>query len=142
MRILALDIGQKRIGIAVSDPFGWTAQGVATLARKNEKKDIAAILSYCRELEVGGVIVCIPLDAEGEMGPEAQRIERFRARLVDALAEAGMALPVEGWDERFSTRDAEERLLEADVSRAKRRRVIDKMAAVVILESYLRDHKD
>lgn len=137
-RILCLDVGEKRIGLAVSDTFGWTAQGLSTMTRRQDAQVFSAISELCREYEVEHVIVGIPLDQEGEMGPQAKKVEAFRHNLEHSLHEEGMFIPVEGIDERYSTKDAEERLLEQDVSRAKRKKVIDKMAAVVILESYLR----
>ncbi|MBI4126864.1 MAG: Holliday junction resolvase RuvX [Deltaproteobacteria bacterium] len=140
MRVLALDVGTKRIGVALSDPFGWTAQGLNVLPRRCDRDDHQAILDLCREHQVERVIVGIPLDQEGAYGVSAKRIERFRQSLAQFLKAAGLTIPVEGWDERYSTAEAEERLLTADVSRAKRRKVIDKMAAVVILENYLREH--
>lgn len=140
MRLLALDVGTKRVGVAVSDPFGWTAQGLNVLPRRGDHDDHQSILDLCREYQVERVIVGIPLDQEGAYGVSAKRVERFRQSLAQFLQEAGLTILVEGWDERYSTAEAEERLLAADVSRAKRRKVIDKMAAVVILESYLREH--
>ena len=139
-RILCLDVGTKRIGVAISDPFGWTAQGLETIARQNAAKDFGKIADLCHSYEVEHVIVGIPLNQEGEVGKEANKINRFQKKLQVFFEEKKMPLLVEGWDERYSTAEAEERLIEMDVSRAKRRKVIDKMAAVIILESYLREH--
>ena len=140
-RILCLDVGDKRIGLAVSDTFGWTAQGLSTITRRQDKQVFDAISKICREYEVEHVIVGLPLNQEGELGPQAKKVENFRHGLENSLHEEGMFIPVEGIDERYSTKEAEERLLEHDVSRAKRKKVIDKMAAVVILESYLQQHE-
>ena len=141
MKILCLDIGTKRIGVAISDAFGWTAQGLDTLVRKNDDRVRERLLNMCRENDIKHVIVGMPLDQEGKLGKSAQRIEKFRANLEDYLHEDGVFIPVEGYDERYSTAEAEERLIQADVSRAKRRKIIDKMAAVVILEGYLREYR-
>lgn len=139
MRILCLDVGDKRIGLALSDTFGWTAQGLSTITRRQEGQVFAAISKLCREYEVEHVIVGLPLNQEGKIGPQAKKVEAFRSGLEHSLHEEGMFIPVEGVDERYSTKEAEERLLEQDVSRAKRKKVIDKMAAVIILEEYLRN---
>lgn len=141
MRILCLDIGSKRIGVAVSDPMGWTAQPVKVLDRRGGARDFEAIALLCRELQVERIVVGLPLDAEGGEGKQAAKVRAFAERLSRSLAAAGIAAPVEFWDERYSTATAEERLIEADVSRVRRREVIDKMAAAVILEEYLREHE-
>lgn len=140
VRILCLDIGSKRIGVAVSDPLGWTAQGLTTIVRKDLHRDMGEIIKLCNEYEVKRIIIGMPLDAEGGYGPAARRVVAIQKKLEEYLERQALSIPVETWDERYSTAEAEERLLAADVSRAKRRRVIDKMAAVVILESYLRGH--
>lgn len=141
MRILCLDIGTKRIGVAASDPMGWTAQPIEVLVRRGGQKDFDAIAVLVRELAVERIVVGLPLDAEGESGPQAEKVKRFAARLGASLRVAGIDAPIEFWDERYSTATAEERLIDADVSRARRRDVIDKMAAAVILEDYLRAHE-
>ena len=139
MRILALDVGTKRIGVAVTDPFGWTAQGIQSLERHTIQEDVKVLERLCREYEVERIIVGLPLDQEGGRGKSAKNMEYFQKMLETHLCQQGLSIPVEGWDERYSTAEAEERLIAADVSRKKRRKVIDKMAAVVILESYLRE---
>lgn len=98
---------------------------------------MAKIAGLCRELEADKMIIGLPLNEDGEMGPAALKVQKFAGRLGGHLKKAGLDLPIEMWDERYSTAVAEERLLSADVTRRKRRRVIDKMAAVVILEDYL-----
>ena len=141
MRILCLDIGSKRIGLAASDPMGWTAQGVGVIERRGDDRDLDAIADKARELDAKLILMGLPLDEEGGVGPQAEKVKRFAARLAAHIEARGLDIPLEMWDERFSTAIAEERLLEADVSRRKRRRVIDKMAAVAILQDYL-DSKD
>lgn len=139
MRILCLDIGSKRIGVAASDPMGWTAQGICVIERRGgELREIAVL---CRDMDVDLLLVGMPFDEEGGKGPAAKKVDAFVVGLRTHLFSAGLDLPIEAWDERYSTAIAEERLIAADVSRAKRRKVIDKMAAMVILEDYLRAHQ-
>ncbi len=137
MRILCLDIGAKRIGMAASDPLGLTAQGIGVLARRGDKHDFEAIAEKCQELDAQLILVGLPLNAEGEVGPEAAKVKAFSERLEVYMRKRNMDIPIKTWDERYSTVQAEKRLIAADVSRAKRKNVIDKMAAVVILEDYL-----
>lgn len=132
MRVLGLDVGEKTIGVAVSDLMGWTAQGITVLRRTSLKKDLAALKDLVKEYEVDIFVLGLPRRTDGSYGPEAEKIYQFAA-----ILEREFALPVEYWDERFSTVSAERILLEGDVSRAKRRQVIDKVAAVVILQAYL-----
>jgi len=138
MRILCLDIGTKRIGMAASDPMGWTAQPLGVLTRRGGSRDFESIADEVRKLGADMVLVGLPLDAEGGEGPQAVKVRAFALRLEAHFREAGIGARMEYWDERYSTATARERLIEADVSRARRRRVIDKMAAAVILEDYLR----
>ena len=137
MRILCLDIGEKRIGVAASDPFGWIAQPVEVISRSKILNDFNRIVFLCRDLSADLLLVGIPLDSEGGLGPQARKIQKFVDKLSLHLNESGITIPIEYWDERYSTAEAEQRLIENDLSRAKRKRVIDKMAAVVILEGYL-----
>lgn len=138
-RILCLDVGTKRIGVAVSDPLGLTAQGVMVLPRQGHRKDFPAILELCRQYEVEMILLGLPLNEEGETGEAAKKIERFQKQLQTYLHQAGFQVSFETWDERYSTAEAEDFLLEMDVSRAKRKKVIDKLAAVMILTRYLRE---
>lgn len=132
MRILGLDVGEKTIGVAVSDLMGWTAQGVTVVRRRSLEEDFAALRELVAEYQVESFVVGLPRRTDGSYGPEAEKIYQFAEQL-----EREFALPVEYWDERFSTAAAERILLEGDVSRAKRRKVIDKVAAAVILQAYL-----
>ncbi|HAN95464.1 MAG: Holliday junction resolvase RuvX [Limnochordia bacterium] len=132
MRVLGLDVGEKTIGVAVSDPLGWTAQGLAVVRRRSLAEDFAALRAFVQEYDVEKFVVGLPRRTDGSFGPEAEKIYAFAAEL-----EREFALPVEYWDERFSTAAAQRILLEGDVSRAKRRKVIDKVAAAVILQAYL-----
>ncbi|HPW45288.1 MAG TPA: Holliday junction resolvase RuvX [bacterium] len=137
MRIICLDVGEKRIGVAASDPFGWTAQPVEVITRKKILNDFKRIEFLCRELSAELLLIGIPLDAEGGVGLQARKVRKFADKLLLHLEKSGITIPMEYWDERYSTAEAERRLVESDLSRAKRKRVIDKMAAVVILEGYL-----
>lgn len=132
MRILGLDVGEKTIGVAASDLMGWTAQGVTVIRRTSLKRDFVALGEIVKEYQVDKFVVGLPRRTDGTYGPETEKIYQFGTEL-----EREFAVPVEYWDERFSTVAAERILLEGDVSRAKRRQVIDKVAATVILQAYL-----
>ena len=132
-RYLALDVGTKTIGIAVSDAMGWTAQGVTTLQRKNYDADAAEISKIIREYEATGLVIGLPLSMNGDEGTQAQ----FVKKTMDELLKRLPPIDAEYWDERLSTVAAERSLLEADLSREKRKKVINKMAAVFILQGYL-----
>ncbi|CFX16779.1 Resolvase, holliday junction-type, YqgF-like [Syntrophomonas zehnderi OL-4] len=132
MRIMGLDVGDKRIGIAISDPLGWTAQGHSVLKRGKLNSDLELIADLCREFAIQQIVVGYPLNMNGTRGPKAQEVQEFGQTLGEYLQ-----LPVDYWDERLSTVSAERVLISADVSRQKRKEVIDKMAAVHILQGYL-----
>ncbi len=133
MRILGLDLGDKRIGVALSDPLGWTAQGLAVIAGAGgTRSDLRRIKELAAKHEVEKVVVGLPLNMDGSAGPRAEKARLFAERLAGALG-----MPVVLWDERLTTAQAERLLIEADMKRAGRRKVIDKMAAVLILQNYL-----
>lgn len=132
MRILGIDLGDKKIGLALSDPMGWTAQGLGVIASKGLDADIAAIKEYIDRHEVEKVVIGLPLNMDGSSGPRAEKAKAFASRL-----EKKLKVPVAMTDERLTTVAAEKLLIEADLSRNKRRKVIDKMAAVIILQNYL-----
>ncbi len=131
-RILALDHGTKRIGVALSDELRWTAQPLETYQRRSLDADLAHIQQLVREHEVAQVVIGLPIRTTGELGPEAQAVELFRQQL-----EARLPVPVVAWDERHTTQTAESVLLEANLSRAKRKQTIDRVAAAILLQSYL-----
>ena len=137
MRIMGLDIGERTIGVAVSDPMGWTAQGVTTIRRKSLAYDLNELKSIIQEYEVEQIVVGWPLNMNGSAGPSAERVELLSAEIIK---ETGLGIIK--WDERLSTVAATRTLLEGDVSRAKRKEVIDKMAAVFILQGYLDSHQN
>ena len=136
MRIMGLDVGEKRIGVAISDPLGWTAQGHSVVQRSSLKNDLAKLKELCQQLECELVVVGLPRNMNGTLGPKAEEIQEFVRHLHDVIG-----VPIEYWDERLTTRSAERVLLEADLSRRKRRKVIDKVAAVHIPQNYLDAHK-
>lgn len=134
MKIIGLDVGTKTIGIAVSDPFGWTAQGVETHRRKKgkEDEDVQRIADLAKDEGAEQIVVGLPKNMNGTIGPSGELCQAFAALLKEATG-----LPVILWDERLTTAAAEKTLISADVSRKKRKNVIDKMAAVFILQGYL-----
>lgn len=132
MRCIGLDVGDKRIGIAISDPGALIASPRETLERKGNRKDIAHLLELARREEVSEILVGMPWNLDGSSGPQAEKVTRF----VEALR-AATEIPITLWDERLSTVGAERALLEADLSRAKRRGAVDRVAAALILQSYL-----
>lgn len=131
-RVLALDVGDRRIGVAVSDELGLTAQGVTTIHRRSWAADLDDIARLVETWRPETIVVGLPLTLEGAIGPRAQTVQAFIKRLGSAVR-----VPILTWDERFSTVTAERVLIDANLSRAKRRGVIDKTAAVVILQHFL-----
>ncbi|AGA58591.1 MAG: Holliday junction resolvase RuvX [Thermobacillus sp.] len=132
MRIMGLDLGDRRIGVAVSDELGWTAQGVGVVERHRDGRELEEIERLVREREVSEIVVGLPRNMDGSIGPRGEICIAFADMLRGKLQ-----LPVHLWDERLTTAAAERTLLEADVSRRKRRQVVDKLAATLILQHYL-----
>ncbi|MGE6577120.1 MULTISPECIES: Holliday junction resolvase RuvX [Paenibacillus] len=132
MKILGLDYGDRRIGVAASDAFGWTAQGLEVLERRRDEGEFTRIADLVREHEISEIVVGLPKNMNGTVGPRGEICIAFADRLRDELN-----LPVHLWDERLTTMAAERTLIEADVSRKKRKQVVDKMAASLILQNYL-----
>ncbi len=130
-RILALDVGEKRIGVAVSDPMGWTAQGVETIFTRGTEKDVARIAELLSEYDTDRLVVGLPRSLSGATGPQAERIMAF----VQHLTERGWQVRYQ--DERLTTAQAHRTLIEGDVKRAQRKQVVDKLAATYILQSFL-----
>ncbi len=131
-RTISLDIGTKTIGVAVSDELGITANGICTISRENEKKDLARLRDIIERYSACEILVGIPYSQDGSLGSRAKGIKKFSQRIRNSLG-----LAVKYWDESFSTRIAERTLIEAGTGRKKRKTVIDKMAATVILKEYL-----
>lgn len=131
-RVLALDLGANRIGLAVSDEMGWTAQGLPTLERAGPKKDFGKLREVVAQYQVRKIVVGLPRNMNGTLGPQANLVLEFIEGLKKKLG-----MEVIPWDERLTTRAAERVLIEADISRAKRRKKVDQVAAVLILQGYL-----
>lgn len=133
MRIIALDVGDKTIGVAVSDELGLTAQGVEVIRRTSEANDFKRLVEIIDIYDADTILIGLPKNMNGTIGPRGELVQRFAQKIKGFLPMYKVVL----WDERLSTVAAEKILISADVSRAKRRKVIDKMAAVFILQGYL-----
>ena len=131
-RIMGLDIGDKTIGVAVSDLMGLTAQGVTTIKRVGKKKDIEEIKKIISERQVNKIVSGLPKNMNGTVGPQGEKVQKFCELLKEETN-----LPIECWDERLSTVAAERSLIEGNVRRENRKKVIDMLAAVIILQGYL-----
>ena len=131
-RIMGLDIGDKTIGVAVSDLMGLTAQGVTTIKRVGKKKDIEAIKQIIAEKQVNKIVSGLPKNMNGTVGPQGEKVQKFCELLKEETN-----LPIEFWDERLSTVAAERSLIEGNVRRENRKKVLDMLAAVIILQGYL-----
>lgn len=132
-RYMSLDIGDRTIGIAVSDLLGLTAQGVETIRRQKEEEDIKRIGQLMEQYETRSLVSGFPKNMDGSEGARCQIVKEFMAKVKEVYSDVEVIF----WDERLSTVGAARSLLEADVSRKKRKKVIDKMAAVFILQGYL-----
>ena len=132
MRIMGLDVGTRTIGMAISDELGLTAQGLKTLKRKSMEDDLQEIATIISQFEINKIVVGLPKNMNGTLGKQAEIVLKWMEVLKDKTQ-----LPVVTWDERLSTVEASKVLLEADLSRRKRKKVIDKLAAVLILQGYL-----
>lgn len=135
-RIIGLDVGDKRIGISLSDPLRITAQGIESYTRQDtEEKDIAHIAEFIKKNDVEFIVCGLPKNMNGTIGPQAEKVMAFAEKLSEATG-----LRIEYSDERLTTVLVERTLIEADMSRNKRRKVVDKLAAVTILQGYLDSH--
>ncbi|ABZ83147.1 holliday junction resolvase, putative [Heliomicrobium modesticaldum Ice1] len=132
MRIMGLDVGDKTIGVAVSDLMGWTAQGVATIRRSRLAADLEHLRELVKTYEVERIVCGLPRNMNGTYGPRAEGIRKF-----GSLVEKKLNIPVDYWDERLTTVAAQKTLIAGDLSRAKRKQVVDKLAAVLILQNYM-----
>jgi putative Holliday junction resolvase len=132
VRTLALDIGEKRIGVAISDPLGTIAQPLMTI--ENNAETLAKIAGIVQEREIGEIVVGLPVNMNGTAGPKAQEVREFARKVTEAIDIAVVFV-----DERLTTAEAEKLMISADVSRQKRRQSIDSVAAAIILEKRLRE---
>ena len=143
MRKIALDVGDKTIGVALSDELGITGQGLTTIERVGIRKDCGKVMDLINEYGCDTVVIGLPLSLDGTDSVQTEKVRDFRTMLENKLRSSGMQnICIEWQDERLTTVMAEKVLIEADVSRAKRKKVIDKQAAVLILQSYLDSHKN
>lgn len=138
MKKLGLDVGDKTIGVAVSDALNITAQGVTTIERVGIRKDSGKVMDYVREYDCDTVVIGLPRRLDGTDSPQTEKVYEFKNMLENKMRSSGMAdVRIEFYDERLTTVMAERVLIDADVSRSKRKKVIDKQAAVIILQGFL-----
>jgi putative Holliday junction resolvase len=135
-RVLGLDVGSRRIGIAVSDPLGITAQGLETLQRRNKRQDLAALEQIIREYAVHEIVVGLPLRMSGAEGTQSDKMQLFAEDLRKKFR-----LPVHLWDERLTSAEANRLLREMDLSIEKRAKAVDRMAAVLILQGWMQSNR-
>ena len=133
MRILALDVGTKNIGMAICDPLGITAQSLPTIRRKGQtEKDVQFVTAAVKEYAVETIVVGLPKNMNGTEGPSCDMAKEFAAEVEKAVD-----TPIVFWDERLTSRIAENAMIEADLSRKKRKQKVDSLAAILILQNYL-----
>lgn len=141
MRKIGLDVGDKTVGIAVSDPLGITAQGITTLERVGIRKDTGKVLDMIKEYQCDTVVIGLPLSLDGSDSGQTAKVREFATMLENKMRSTAVKDVSIVWqDERLTTVQAEKVLIDADVSRKKRKQVIDKQAAVIILQTYLDAH--
>ncbi len=133
MRILSIDFGTVRIGLAVSDPLGFTAQGLETLKVQSKQKVLDYLVKLCREREVTEVVVGLPINMNGTLGPKATETLEWIKKLEGVLP----GIPVKTWDERLTSREANRLMIEEGLSRSRQRQESDRLAATLILQNYL-----
>ena len=138
MRKIGLDVGDRTIGVAVSDPLGITAQGITTIERVGIRKDSGKVLDLVKEYECDTIVMGLPLSMSGRGSEQTKKVREFRSMLENKMRSTGMkGITIEWQDERLTTVQAERVMIDADVSRRRRKQVIDKQAAVIILQTYL-----
>ena len=132
VRILGLDVGSKTIGVAISDPLGFTAQGLTTIRRTKKEQDIQEIKKFCDEYDVKVIVIGLPKNMNGTIGPSGEI-----TMALGKLIEEELNVEIKFWDERLTTVAANKAMLEADLSRSKRKKIVDKVASTYILQGYL-----
>ena len=132
MRIMGLDVGSKTVGVAISDPLGFTAQGLTTIRRGSKEKDIEDLKKICDEYKVETIVIGLPKNMNGTIGPSGEIAMAF-----GKLLEEEFQIEIKFWDERLTTVAAHKAMLEADLSRNKRKKIVDKVASTYILQGYL-----
>ena len=134
-RVMGLDLGERRIGIALSDIMGIIANGHESYTRENLNKDLEHIVSICKEKNVGLIVLGLPVSMNGTQGEAVEKVKFFASKLAEKTD-----IRIDFYDERLTTSTAQKILISADVSREKRKQVVDKMAATIILQDYLNSH--
>ena len=138
MRKIALDVGDKTIGVAVSDPLNITAQGITTIERVGIRKDAGKVIDYIREYECDTVVIGLNKRLDGTDSPQTEKVYEFKKMLENKMRSTGLGnVKIDFYDKRFTTVMAERVLKEAELTRKERKKVVDKQAAVIILQSYL-----
>ena len=137
MRAMALDVGAARIGVAVSDPLFITAQGLKTIHRVSQRVDTNDIMDIIKEYEITTIVIGLPLSLSGQDTIQTEKVRAFRTKLENKTRSWGFKVTFEFFDERFTTVMAEDVLIDASVRRKDRKLVVDKMAATIILQSWL-----
>lgn len=136
MRILAIDYGTKRIGVAVSDPLGFTSQGLTTIPNHGKEKVLEALRAVCKEYEVSEIVVGLPINMNGTHGPKAKEVQEVVAEWSTALN-----IPIKTWDERLTSREATRLMTEEGLSSRKQKEQSDRLAATMILQNYLQSRR-
>jgi len=132
LRVLGLDVGERRVGLAISDPMGWNAHSHSVMPRSNEAKELAYLQKICEEMEVDQLVSGLPKNMDGTIGPKALEVQAYAENMAEKLG-----LPLDFMDERLTTVSAQRVLIQADLSRQKRKQVVDKVAAAYILQAWL-----
>ena len=132
VRILGLDVGDRTIGVAISDPLGFTAQGITTIRRKGLEYDMNELMKICNEYSVEKIVSGLPKNMNGTVGEQGEKVKQFCEELKKHTDKT-----IIFWDERLTTVAAHRVMLEADLSRSKRKKLVDKIAATYILQGYL-----
>ncbi len=136
-RVIGLDIGDKTIGVAVSDPLFITAQGITTIIRIGSRKDCDKIIEYIKQYEASVVVCGLPLMLDGSDSPQTEKVREFAKLLFNKIKSSGLSTKLEFMDERFTTKIAENVMLQTGMKRKERKEFIDKQAAIIILQSYM-----
>ena len=136
-RVIGLDVGDKTIGVAVSDPLFITAQGVTTIERIGARKDCDKVIEYIKQYEAKIVVCGLPLMLDGTDSPQTQKVRDFANLLANKMRSTGISTKLEFMDERFTTKMAEDVMMQTGMKRKERKEFVDKQAAMIILQSYM-----
>jgi len=136
-RVLGLDVGDKTIGVAVSDPLFISAQGVTTIERVGARKDCDKVIEYVKQYECETVVCGLPLMLNGTDSPQTEKVREFATLLQNKMRSSSLKTKIEYMDERFTTKMAEDVMMQTGMKRKERKQFVDKQAAVIILQSYM-----